>query len=496
VVMAITGTKGLERKVAFTAVVGLAAAAVIGAGLFYFRWFHGLPNLYQPTIDYLRDGVAADLLKSPNLEWLTHFTWLFVTPLVVAMALLTTLRGSNRLDRTEIAAVAMAAGQWIVHWLDQFVRDGSGLEISYYWSMSFCTLGIAIALVVARLASTITPAQTAALLTGWVGFFIVGLADWLRLPSGLEFGAISILVVGVLAALVRRFVLSSTAVFLTYMLWIQVGAPVYDPSAYHSYNVSPRYDELFWSDGESSEAGYREALWFAEEMDQIEDDDQALFLPTGAWASPIVGIYHAHVGERVVGFDDSGQLYREQRFALMSNELPWLAVYGPPDLVQDQLDTTIADLGLGPSVLDVTHATDKGYRLVVFPLPKTPPLPLVMEAGELPTLVGVVDGDDVVSSEAGFATYGPYVALAPGRYSVTIEYRSDAPSTQTIGTIDVYSGKSDVIADAPLPGTGGRPAEVQLPFEVTSEGDSWEFRTTTTGEYEVVVDRIILDQRQ
>ncbi len=488
--------RGLWRRAVFTTIVVLAAACTVVAGYLYFRWAYGIDNIYEPTITFIRNPPGPDPLKSPNIEWLTHFTWLFLPPLVIAAAALTSLLSPLKLDRTEWLAVGMAGAHYGLHWLDQFGRNGSGLEISYYWSMSFCTLGIAFALVTGRLATGISLRRAAIGVGLWVAALLVGVPDGLRLPSGIEFGLVSIVVVAVLAFVIRHHPLGALAMLATYTLWLQIGAPNYDPSAYHPYNLSPRYDHLFWGDGHESEAVYDEARWLEREVDGVADGSNALFFPVSGWASTITGIYDAHLGARLLSVaPDTRQLRTFDRYALLANSRSWLVMLGIPDDVERQLDGPLAGLGLEPPVLDETHDGGLGYRLVVIPLRPSPRLPLTFEASELPTQVGEPEGDDMVTlpdSGSGFVTFGPYVQLGPGSYTATVSYRADG-AQGVVGRFDAFSAAPGEVAEVDLVATAEAPAEAVIHFEVTTGGQVWELRTATGGVQPITVDKIELE---
>lgn len=490
--------RGMGNRLLFAALVGVAVVAVAGAGLLYFRWFYGVDNIYSPTVTFLRNPPGPDLLKSPTIEWLTHFTWLFLPPLVIAVALLAHVT-QEHLDRTEWLAVAMAGAHYLIQWADQFGRNGSGLEISYYWSMSFCSLGIALALLTGRLVRDLRLSLAAAAIAAWLALLVVGVPDALRLPSGIEFGLISTAVVAVIALVMARVgPLPGATVFLVYGLWIQIGAPPYDPSAYHPYNVSPRYDKLFWGDGDQHEAVYREALWFTDVLDRLPDDNKALFYPVNGWAGTIEGMYHAHVGQQQLVRPDpeTQQLSPLTRYGLVASTKPLLVLLGDPALVQDQLDRGLADLRLDPPILDETHRTDLGYRVVAVPLHPTPRLPFTFEAEELPVQTGLVEPDDVVFSPGdrpGFITFGPYVLLSAGRYEATVTYRAAAPDDEVVGQFDAFSNEPGQVAATDMPGTGDLETTVTLTFDVEQGGELWELRTLATSSAAIAVDKIELD---
>lgn len=495
VIVGITGSAAWLGRVKITLSVGIAGLLVALIGLLYFRYFYGIANIYQPTIDFLRAGVGPDPLKSPRLEWLGRFTWLYVTPVVLAAWAALALRARpGRLDPVEARAAVAAAVQYGLHWVDQFGRGGGGLEIPYYWSMTYCTLGVSLALLVGRLTRGRRPIELVIAVAAGLNLLLIGVPDRLRLPAGPTFFAVAATVAVALGALVvRRHPASAAALVVTFSVWAQIGAPPYDPTAYHPFNLTPQYDHLFWEYGENSETAYREGIWFLSVMDQIDHQDQALFLPVSAWAGPLVGLYQAQLGQRVISPDAVRLDDPSQRYWMLSDPHRWLVIFGLPEVVGEQIAQAQA-LGLGPPVVDVAHDRDVGYRVAIMALGQ-PHLPLSFRADQLPVGQGVTVGTRVVhDGEAdGFVTYGPYVPLRPGRYRAQLRYRSRASSDQVVGSFDAFGTDERSVAAVDLPGTDGRQRTLDLQFEVGDDGQRWELRTVATGGLDLTIDGITLD---
>jgi hypothetical protein len=398
----------------------------------------------------------------------------------------------------ERLAIGMVFVQFLIQAFDQFARDGNGLEISYYWSMMFPTLGIGLALLIGRLATTITPVQAGALGAGWLVLLTVGVPDALRLPFGLGFAVTGLTVVALIGLGLGRFAVPSLALFLAFLAWTQIGAPAYDPLSYHFINVSPRYEKMFGPDGNDSETFHRETVWFAKELDKVPDDYKAAFLPIDDSASAIVGIYQPHVTGHLLGLnEETGSVNPRDRLVLRAASFRRLVIFGPPDLVAVTMGRLEPDLALDPPLLDVTHDRDLGYRLVVYGFPDTARLPLVVEASLLPHLVGRTEGSDTVVDEGsgrGYAMYGPYMPLPLGKYNVSIEYTSSLAPSASAAEFDIFSVRAESVAATALPGTEGESGMATLSFEVTNETDFWEFRAQTSGQGAMVIDRIVIGQ--
>lgn len=495
VVLGFVGTRTWVDSVRFGLVIGAAAAATVAVGFLYFRWFLGVDNVYAPTIEFMRTFSGLDPLRSPRHEWLWHFTWLWATPLTMAVVGGLAVTRTVRFDRTEWSAFAIAASQYALQGFDQFVRNGDGLEISYYWSMSYPSFALAVAFLVARLTAKVSLPAAVAAVVAWCALLIVGVPDALRLPAGVAFALITLAVGAVVCLAVPRWPAVGAGVLVIFLGLTQIAAPPYDPSAYHPFNMSPRYDELFWGDGDAAETLWDETVWFEREMDRVADDAQTQFVVTDDVASLMVAVYQPQITGRRYALDDqldlAGGVEPAFAFALAGP----VAFYGDPTIIGRAIANLRPQLGLDEPVLDETRGEGLGFRLVVFQLDGSSRRTRTIEAARMRIAQGTIEGTDVVvepGTPAGFVTFGPYVPLEPARYTLTLSYSSPAPSTETVGGFEAFTPSQGSAASVELPGTGGRPSEVTLSFESVDDADQWEFRTTFSGIGSITVDKITI----
>ncbi len=108
----------------------------------------------------------------------------------------------------------------------------------------------------------------------------------------------------------------------------------------------------------------------------------------------------------------------------------------------------------------------------------------VFSAAQLPTQVGVVDGDRLVPKPAqqeGFLSFGPYLRLHPGRYRVRLRYVSNADLTQQVGRWDIMANRSAKPAlmwgGGSLVGTRGAVREIESVFSADDSAALVEIRT-------------------
>ena len=494
----VLGGRSIRSRTLIAAGVVATAGAVLLGGLLLFRWRYGIDNVYQPTVDFMRSSVGmVDGLRSPRLDWLTHYTWLYATPFVLLAAAGMAWRRHVSFTRTEVVALAICGLQYMYQWLDQFALKGDGLELSYYWSLSLPTLTVAMAVVVARATEHTDAWKIAGMAAGWLAVLLIGVPDALELPSGAIFLLLAAVLVVAAAALTRRRPTLGIAAVLAIVAWMQIGAPPYDPSAYFEHNTSPHYDELFRQTGNGSETTYQEIVWFSDEMDRIANDASTSFVPVSRTASFISGLYAPHVTGKLLATEPSRTRLTEAAVTeILNGHRPTVAVYGPPTQVDEMVATFAADLGAGTQLLDVTNeGAGLGYRLAVFAMPDREILPFTWEGARLPTQMGHANGTTMTAGAGdapGVVTFGPYRSMLAGMYEVTLKYSSSAPAGTPVGLLDVSSLHSGTVAKVDLVGTAGETGRISLRFALQHDGPRWEFRTHWNGTGSISVDSLTL----
>jgi hypothetical protein len=260
--------------------------------------------------------------------------------------------------------------------------------------------------------------------------------------------------------------------------------------------MSPRYGELFRQAGNLSETVFGEAVWFERQMDKVPNDASTSFVVLGPWTSPISGLYAPHVTNHLLTLDlERFRLTDQSAYEIRNGARPIVAVYGPPDEVARMIATFPEDLGVGTSILDVTHRSDLGYRLVVYTMPDATRLPFTWSAENLPRVTGRLEGDTVAveaGDPAGVVTFGPYIDLPVGRYRIEVRYRSANTSDFPVGGLEAYSVSVGSVATVPLSGTDGVDGSASVTFEVEG-GGPWEFRTSHEPGANLLVESITLD---
>ena len=141
--------------------------AVVGFGFVLFRVRYGIPNVYAPTWDFIREksGGYQDPLKSPRLWWLGYRLWIYI-PLLLLLAYVFMRRvGGFVFSSAERMVMHICALQYGFQIWYQFSRHGDTLEISYYWAYMLPALLLAFCVIVGRLAQRARPGVLSAAAT-------------------------------------------------------------------------------------------------------------------------------------------------------------------------------------------------------------------------------------------------------------------------------------------------------------------------------------------
>jgi hypothetical protein len=463
-------------------VIAIAGLGTIAVGLLAYRIWFDIPNVYAPTTAFAQDYAnIRSPWKSPRLTWMGSFTWIYGPAILVAASLLFPgIRRRLFQSKWALAAVGLLVAQYAFQWIDQFVRDGLGLELSYNWVFVYPALAIAVAWVIGTAQWNWIGAG--AFLVGWLLLHLQGRFTHVRLPAGWVFAALVVLTIGCLVAISIKQRTLATAGVIAFVLIGQVSAPPYDPSAYHPINGSPRYDLVFFNPAGPAERDLSEAIWLEDSLDELADDSGLFFFGGGSAAS-IIGIYGPHVTGRLLRADADGGPDEVSETAIRNGRVDSLVVYGEDDFVEQNLEELDESGRVAQVKMDRTHDGGWGYRLLVLDLAAPAADGFEWPASVLFSMTGATEGDrrQAIPGQdlPGFLAFGPYVDLDSRRYRVTVEYTSEADPSQDIGYFDVARDTTPLVA-TPLMGSDGAVATKTLDFEA-SGGGVWEFRVYWNG---------------
>ncbi len=110
---------------------------VIAAGMLVYRYMFGNANIYETTLNAMRDVSGSDIWRTPSLEWMTTRRYIYVPLLVIAFAGAALFRRWRRkllppADECLIfISVVLGFLYFVIH---QFVLRGTSMEQAYYYS--------------------------------------------------------------------------------------------------------------------------------------------------------------------------------------------------------------------------------------------------------------------------------------------------------------------------------------------------------------------------
>lgn len=469
------------------ATIGVTAASVGGAGWLLFHWAYDQPNLFGSTLDMI-SRIGQDPLKSPKLEWLGRYTWLYATPILVVSYLAIWYRPRQRsrsLNAVEWTAIAIASAQYLAQWVDQFLRNGTGLEISYYFVYSLPSFVLVAVLFVAR--TTRTLSRIACISAAGLWALVIWISPGgVHLPPGLTFALLAVAVTGAAFVFATRHPIPSAACVGVLVLATQLIPPTYDPSAYHLYNTSPRYDELFRRKPDRGDKTLSEAIWLVEQLDPVQGHVDASFIPIGGWLSDtnfVAGIYGPQPSGRLMYLTPELAAAPQTVHEISNGSRPLVVVLGPPDLVDTAVGHLRSQFLEMYQSAEGTHRGGFGYKFVALRVPHATRLPAAWNGADLRIQNGTqirtaVNGP---AGNSGIITYGPYLPLPKGRYIAQLTYVASRPISQSVGNVDAFFSGVGIVADEPLPGTAGKPKSIELPFSSPSDGARVEIRPASNG---------------
>ena len=276
-----------------------SAGLVLISGWALFRIRYGLANVYAPTVRFMKDHASYnDPLKSAGLSWMQSNLWIYIPLLVMLIWAVMERRSPSALRRQDRVVLGACGLQYAFQVSYQFLRNGSTLEIPYYWSMIAPSLLLSVVVILGSAGrgarSAILP-SSAALVFGWALAFRSSMPVVYRSW---------VLMLGCMLAL--AFVCWATRRQLPHLglfviplalFSLQVGSPsrkaVLDP-------VNASYETVFSAQRSDGIDGYRAATWFSSRMRSLDAPlrRSAFFWIGGSHAHQMAAMSGAHVSGR------------------------------------------------------------------------------------------------------------------------------------------------------------------------------------------------------
>ena len=332
--------------------------AVLAGGLLIFRVRYGIPNVYAPTIDFMRTNTSlVDPLRSHRLFWMVHNIWIYLPLMVLAIWLYLARVAKVEFDGAERTILTTCGVQYLFQIWFQFGQHGITLEVPYYWSMIVPALLLSICVIVGKLV-----AHSHRLMLGAVAAtLLVAILLWRSnvpdLYGSWLSAALVVIVVGIVWWRQGPFARSFGACSLVFLVFtFQVAAPRPEPLEPGQGFVDAAYETVYDADGSLGINGYRAATWFSDRMNELGSptEQSAFFWIGGGEAHQMAAMFSAHVDGRWLnpGWTAATGL-------TLSKDFHWA--------IGQKIVETIVMLGVGDEIETMTRTLDgirPGYRIL------------------------------------------------------------------------------------------------------------------------------------
>ena len=474
------------RKVLKQALVVISSfLTVILSGFVLFKYWYGVENIYLPTLDFIKDFVSPEVdgWRTPTRKWLLYFGWLYLPVLfsIVAISIAQSTMPSTRKVLIRCASLTLSIFLWHIY-LE--TKNGHALETSFYWSMLLPPALLTFILVTSTVFTHLRVRYSLVLTGIVVSLYILEIPQKLRLPHGYSLIAI-IGMAAILLVIVSKHT-AGIAVFSLVILsvWLQVGSPKYAVLTNGGDLNTPKYDLVYGKSASKSNEILRETIWFLNQMDKIPSDSFSTFLPAGGWSHAIVGTYIPHPFSRVVTPLSNDKVFNPNTSdELLFGYKKTLVIYGDSVETEKMLQRVKKEIPDVSIVRDVTHSSGLSYRLVAVAVNETRDLSSVMPMSRFFRDTGEVQVDGSLEIKQGAApgwvSFGPYFGLGAGRYTAELFYSS--PGSEFIGTFEVVNDATGETELSQLSSNNGQLTTVSLEFTVSSNDNTWQFRTRYEG---------------
>ena len=466
-------------------VVILSFLTVILSGFVLFKYWYGVENIYQPTLDFIKNYVSPDVdgWRTPTRKWLLYFGWLYLPIMYSIVAISITKYGNSDSKKVLFRCVSLTSSIFLWHiYLE--TKSGHALETSFYWSM-LLSPALLTFMVVTSKAFTDLRARYSLLLIGIVvSLYILEIPQKLRFPHG--YSLIAVIGIATIVLVIVSKHTAGIAVFSLVILsvWLQVGSPKYAVLTNGGDLNTPKYDLVYGKSAFKSNEILRETIWFLNQMDKVPSDSFSTFLPAGGWSYAIVGTYIPHPFSRAVTPLSSDRVFNPNTSdELLFGYKKTLVIYGDSVETKKMLQRVKKEIPDMSIVRDVTNSSGLSYRLIALAVKETRDLTSVMPMSRFFRDTGEVQDDGSLEikqgSAPGWVSFGPYIGLGAGRYTAELSYSS--PGSEFIGTFEVVNDATGETELLQLSGNNGQLTTVSLEFTVSSKDNTWQFRTRYEG---------------
>lgn len=466
-------------------VVLLSFLTVILSGFVLFKYWYGVENIYQPTLDFIKNYASPDVdgWRTPTKKWLGFFGWIYL-PILYSAGAISIVKSSDSNTRKVLSrCVSLTLLIFSVHvYLE--INNGHALETSYYWSMLLSPALLTFMLVTSAVFTHLR-VRYSLLLAGIVfSLYILEIPQKLRLPHG--YSLIAIIGMATIVLVIVSKHKAGIAVFSLVILsiWLQIGSPNYAVFTNGGDLNTPKYDLIYGESASKSNEILQETIWFLNQMDKIPSDSFSTFLPVGGWSYAIVGTYIPHPFGRALTPASSDKVFSPNaREELLFGYKKKLVIFGDGVEAEKMLQRVKKEIPEVSVIRDETNSGGLSYRLIAIDVNQGNELTSTMLMSRFFRDVGEVQVDGSLEIKQGAApgwvSFGPYIGLGVGRYTVELLYSS--PGSEFIGTFEVVNDATGETELSQLSSNNGELTTVSLEFTVSSEDNTWQFRTRYEG---------------
>lgn len=499
---------GAKKQLQLIACVGFGTAITVAAGILIYRWQFGVTDLYGPTLHQATQETNQVFIDKTS-TWITWRHYLLIGPLGICAGIAAWRATCDTDIRRSIRRLTlMTALSFVVFAWFEWVRRDPLLSTFIYSCMP---LGLAL-LTLARSVSSLADEETfryrrwlavAAVLS----IAVMGILDTVK--PGFEvlvaLGMISIVsLVHFRRSPSERFLATYSVVLVA--SFASVSSPHDFPAASPQYRVDPFYDNSLFTYDWSGFDQLDIADQFARSLPSLPADRGEIriwFDSTGEMNQIISTLVWYRSALQIIGDPPMPQVSDSVRQRIGVDRPRWVVIL---DNDSSDVNAGIAKVqALRPYHLEWKKEMRSGSDVAFVALLQITDsswsdfpcynqfnqsilcshvIPVTWSADLLPTAIGLRSNGRLIAkggSQPGYLSYGPYIPLDPGRYSVTLLYSSPVSAKDSVGAFDISSATLGTIESVAISGSKDDLTRVEVHFEVASPDDVYEFRARWDG---------------
>jgi hypothetical protein len=296
--------------------------AVCATGMLVYRSMFGVANIYQTTLNAMRDISNSEIWRTPGLEWMSTRRYIYAPVVVLIFATWTLIRRRRRLSLPDpdqlllYSAVLLGFLYFAAH---QFLLGGTSMEQAYYYSYLIGPVAVLAAAAIAWEGGTDQ-------LPGWaLVAFPVGLAYLCQVVEIRGFVVFVALVLALIAMMFRAKAIGAGLLMLLVIHLAWGASPrTIAPIDGAGFQYEPHYERVFGD----VDSGAFEAYLLASDLPNVVPSEPTLVVPLLFWY---------RTGDPLL--DSVEATYLWETLAVQRFPAPGMPVISPDDL--DRLDTLV-----------------------------------------------------------------------------------------------------------------------------------------------------------